>query len=89
MRRPQFIAFLASITSALVGCVNGKRSATSASSPSPMSGMMGSMMNGSSGGMMNVSQRDMSVYMEMFNFHRESTFPVCTDTSNKARKSAA
>lgn len=62
-----------------MGCVSTKQSPSSQSSLPSDSGMMRSMMSDSgsgmmgngSMGMMNISQHDMSVYMEMFNNHRE------------------
>jgi hypothetical protein len=69
MRRPSFIASVAAV---LGGCTH--RARLSSSSETPNRGMMqGGMMHGmmGSGGMMNVSDRDMSIYMEMFNRHTE------------------
>lgn len=58
MRRTSFIGWSLAF---LAGCARGTRSA-------PTAMMHGNMM---SGGMMNVAQHDMSVYMEMFNHHAE------------------
>lgn len=69
MRRPSFIA---SALALLAGCIHRAR----LSSPSQMAnaGMMqGGMRHGMMGGsgMMNVSDRDMAIYMEMFSRHTE------------------
>lgn len=71
MRRTSFIA---SIVAFLTGCA---RRPSSESTSGMSHGMMGGSSNGMTGGsmmgggMMNVSQHDMSVYMEMFDHHRE------------------
>jgi hypothetical protein len=67
MRRTSFIA---SIVAFLTGCARRRPRSES------MSGMTHGVMRGSSrgmmgGGMMNVSQHDISIYMEMFDHHRE------------------
>jgi hypothetical protein len=65
MRRKPFIAYISALlatgTSILPGCAKRQNS-------NSMSDMMRSMMGGS---MMNVSQSDMQIYMDMFDHHRE------------------
>ena len=66
MRRTSFIA---SIVAFLAGCAGRRRSESMLGTMHGMTGRSGGGMM--SGGMMNVSQHDMSIYMEMFDHYTE------------------
>lgn len=84
MRRTSFFGFLVGLATMFAGCDKPRP-------PDSSSDMMRSMMRGGSNGMMggpngmmNVSQRDMGIYMEMFERHREIRRTV-TQLSNGIR----
>jgi len=66
VRRASFIAYVSGLLATGIALLTGCAKRESSNS---MSNMMQSMIG--SGGMMNVSQSDMQIYMDMFEHHRE------------------